>query len=281
MQHCNATMTITTRRGRASLVKRKARTGPLLDLQRNGLLMPRYEVGDAKMINRKLPIITTLGALIVAASAADCAWAQSYSTLFDGTENPLSENGVWTHTGADWTKVQKANGIAFGTQTGSGGYDDSYAVLSGFGPNQRASARVHISPSLDPSCTHEVEILLRWSDSLHQAKGYEVNLLWDGGYAQIVRWNGALGDFTVLGGGSYPGLKDGDLFEASIDGDLIKVLVNGQPVAETRDATFATGNPGIGFFRRDCGTTADVGFKDFAATSGGTQPMPPGSLQGN
>ena len=43
---------------------------------------------------------------------------------------------------------------------------------------------------MDPGCTHEVEVLLRWADSAHIARGYECNLAFDGGYAQIVRWNG-------------------------------------------------------------------------------------------
>jgi hypothetical protein len=201
-----------------------------------------------------------------AATGTAIAETQSYTTEFDGTESPLSEGGAWSHVGLDWTKVQKANGIAFGTQTGSNGYDDSYAVLSGFGPNQSASAKVHLGSSIDASCSHEVEILLRWSDSDHSARGYEINLSFDGGYAQIVRWNGGLGNFTVLGGGGYPGLMNGDTFAASIEGDLIKMSVNGNPIAQVRDSTFTTGNPGVGFFRRACGTNADVGFQSFTAT---------------
>src|SRR5262245_9498429 len=60
---------------------------------------------------------------------------KSYSTEFDGIENPLSEGGVWSHVGLDWRNVEKSGGIAYGTQTGTGGYDDSYAVLSGFPPD--------------------------------------------------------------------------------------------------------------------------------------------------
>jgi hypothetical protein len=57
-------------------------------------------------------------------------FAQVFTTSFDGNENPLSEGGVWLHEGLDWKQVQKVNGIACGTQTGTGGYDDSYATLS-------------------------------------------------------------------------------------------------------------------------------------------------------
>lgn len=222
-------------------------------------------------------------AVLVFVWASRTASAQTFSTEFAGTENPLSEGGAWSHTGVDWTRVQKANGIAFGTQTGTAGYDDSYAVLSGFGPDQSGSAQVHIAPSIDRSCSHEMEILLRWADSSHNARGYEVNISFDGGYSQIVRWNGALGDFTVLQGGSYSGLKEGDTFKAEIVGDLIKVSVNGTQIAQVRDGTFTTGNPGIGFFRRECGTNADVGFQNFAATGSGGKvvPLPPTNLSVN
>jgi hypothetical protein len=193
--------------------------------------------------------------------------SRSYSTNFDGTENPISEGGAWSHAGLDWTTVQTSGGIAYGTQTGSDGYDDSYAKLSGFPPDQTASGVIHLVNPIDGSCSHEVELLMRWTDSAHSAQGYEVNLSFDGGSAQIVRWNGAMGDFTVLGGGSFRGLKDGDVFKASMIGNVITAYVNDIQVAQVTDAAYSTGNPGIGFFRRNCGTNADFGFTSFTATS--------------
>jgi len=218
-------------------------------------------------------LIQTIAAVALF-SASQAATSQTFTTEFDGVENPLSEGGVWSHVGLDWAKVQKSNGIAFGTQSGNGGYDDSYAYLSGFGPDQSASAKVHLSGSIDGSCSHEVEILLRWSDNDHNAKGYEINMSFNGSYSEIVRWNGAIGDFTRLQSGSYPSIKDGDILEASIAGDLIRVSVNGNPVIQVRDSTYATGNPGIGFFRRACGTNADVGFQNFTATGSNGSPIP-------
>src|SRR5262249_38244401 len=50
----------------------------------------------------------------VAGGAA--AGSVAYATNFDATESPLSEGGHWHHTGLDWTTVNSANGIAFGTQ---------------------------------------------------------------------------------------------------------------------------------------------------------------------
>ena len=198
-----------------------------------------------------------------------------YTTDFDLTEAPLSESRAWHHDGLDWTKVDSANGIAYGTQalgvtrSGPTGYDDSYAYLSGFPPDQQARAVVHLG-SIDGSCTHEVEIILRWADSAHDARGYECNVAFDGSYAQIVRWNGPVGDYTYLKNGNVPGgIHDGDTVSASVVGDQITLSVNGVVRATATDATFATGNPGIAFWRgmSGCGSLGDYGFTQFTASS--------------
>jgi len=88
-------------------------------------------------------------------AALDAGMPIAYSTDFDGTESPISEGGAWSHVGLDWTLVDTAGGIAYGTQTGTNGYDDSYAHLSGFPPDHSASAVIYRSPSLDGTCgTH-------------------------------------------------------------------------------------------------------------------------------
>jgi chitodextrinase len=209
------------------------------------------------------------------ATTLESSGQRSYVTNFDVAESPISEGGVWRHDGLDWTTVQAANGIAFGTQTGGGGYDDSYAYLTGYSSDHTASAVVYIASPID-GCCHEVELLLRWADAAHVARGYEVNLSFDGSYAQIVRWNGPLGDFTYLATGSFPGLQDGDVFKATIVGDVITGYVNDIQILQAVDNTYATGNPGIGFFRNASASAIDVGFTSFSATDlGGTPPPPP------
>ena len=190
----------------------------------------------------------------------------TYKTNFDNPENPLSEGGAWSHTGLNWKNVVSENGIAHGTQTGNDGYDDSYAVLSGFSPDQAASAVVYIDAEIDANCaSQEVEILMRWSDSADSAQGYECMIHHDGGYAQIVRWNGPYGDFTVLGGNSAPGFKDGDTIMATAVGNVITLFHNEVQIVQVTDDTFKTGNPGIGFFKRSCGRNSDYGFTSFMA----------------
>jgi len=192
----------------------------------------------------------------------------SYSTTFDLTESPISENGAWNHLGQDWPFVQTSGGDAYGTEPLT---VDSYAYLTGFPPDQSASATIHLSPNIDPSTQHEVEILLRWVDGPHTARGYECNLAYDGRYAEIVRWNGAFGDWAYVtpGGSGGPGaLHDGDVFTAQIVGSTITTYLNGVKLVTVTDTTFATGNPGMGFFRGASATTLDeYGFAAYSATS--------------
>jgi hypothetical protein len=198
-----------------------------------------------------------------------------YSTDFDAAEAPLSEDGAWHHEGTPWTAVESAEGVAFGTQpvasdrVANEDYNDSYAYLSGFPPDQQASATIHLG-TVDPSCTHEVELLLRWADSPDSARGYECNLSYNGSYVHIVRWDGPLGEFTFLSSGNVPsGIRDGDTFSASAVGDRLALSVNGVVLASARDTTFTSGNPGIGFYRGipGCGTFGDFGFTSFTAGS--------------
>jgi hypothetical protein len=101
---------------------------------------------------------------------------RTYSTAFDGTEDPLSEAGKWVNNGRDWTTLRKEGGIAFGTQTGTNTgdrkFDDSFAHLSGFPPDQEAWGVAHIRKP-NPSCHQELEILLRFTSSAHRTTGYE------------------------------------------------------------------------------------------------------------
>ncbi len=193
----------------------------------------------------------------------------SYSTDFNLTESPISEGNAWKNVGLDWTFVATAGGYAFGTQTGNGGYNDSYAHLSGFPPNQSASAVIHIESGITASY-NEVEILLRWSDAAHRSIGYECNLAHDGSYAQIIRWPGplgtGLGDFAFLGAGAAPsGVHDGDVFSATIVGNTITTFLNGVQLATAKDSAIANGNPGIGFYWERQAASQKFSFSSFSA----------------
>jgi hypothetical protein len=163
--------------------------------------------------------------------------------------------------------------LAFGTQTGSGAYNDSYAALSGFPPNQSASAVIHLDSTIDRSTTHEVEILLRITDDSNKLTAYECNFAYDGSYCQIVRLDST--SFTYLAGpnagqGSVAGgLHEGDVVSAKIIGSTITSYVNGKQVAQATDSTYPTGNPGMGFWLGGPSTTPNsyYSFTSFTATS--------------
>jgi len=194
---------------------------------------------------------------------------KSYSTNFLGVENPISENGVWTNGGAvglDWQNVEKNGGFAFGTGT-SAGYDDCIAHLNGFPANHFAQATVHVSANYTPPSSHEVELLVRFEITAHSARGYEINCGWNGAYSQIVRWNGALNDFTYLNptGPGFGALAEGDVIKATAVGSTITVYKNATQVMQVTDATWVDGNPGMGMFIRPNGTPKSYCYTSFSA----------------
>lgn len=232
--------------------------------------------------------------VLLACLCAGTGLGQTYTTAFSGTEDPLSEGGRWHNEGVDWTHIRKVNGLVCGTQTGTNTgiyrFNDSFAHLTGFPPDQEAWGEARIT-NPNATCAQELEILLRWNSSPHRATGYECFarcVSTPASYVQIVRWDGPLGKFTYLADlrGTNYGLKNGDILKASIVGSRITVFINGIEKARVVDRTFATGNPGIGEFL-DCegahrtGGNGDFGFANFTARAVTAQtsqsPTPPTS----
>ena len=201
----------------------------------------------------------------------------SFSTNFGSTENPLSEGGVWIDgkvVGLDWNNPMTVPGRATASvQSGLGAsrYDDSIAHLSAslqpMTANQFAQGTVYKASGYSTSGGHEVELLLRFQTTAHNARGYEI--LWGlRGYIAIVRWNGPLGNYTPLydpGAGSISVPNDGDVLRAEISGSTIKVFKNGVQVASVSDSTYSSGQPGVGFWPVDGATPEKLGWKAFQA----------------
>ena len=210
-------------------------------------------------------------------SSAPPPAARTFATEFPFTERPISENGAWHHLGRFWAYIRTTDGHAFGTQTGAGGYDDAYAYLTGFSPDQQAQATLWLDPRTNGDY-REVELLLRWADSPTSARGYECNLAWNGTYAEIVRWNGRLGDFTYIARQTKfdPGImppRSGDTLKATISGTSIRVYLNRNDghgdhlIVVGQDSSFADGNPGMGFFIQGRVDPAQFGFSSYSASS--------------
>jgi hypothetical protein len=218
---------------------------------------------------------------------------RSYQTDFPLTENPISEGGMWLNgrkDGIDWIDVVSAGGYAHGevsrmtaaehrTEQGNlrrdddaadpvGDYDDPSAVLTGrWGRDQHAKATVFCR---DPTEEYfqEVQFRLRSTIASNVCTGYEIfwrALTGEHGYAEIVRWNGPVGDFTSLARRTGPtyGVKHGDVVEASVIGTRITGSINGVEVIAVDDEVHAEGAPGIGFNFYVGDTNVDHGFSSF------------------
>lgn len=200
---------------------------------------------------------------------------RTYTTRFPLTENPISEGGRWVNgrsDALDWADVRTTAGFAFGTEQGPAKYDDPTALLAGdWGRDQMAQATVRTVNQSD-RVYEEVELRLRSSLSPHRATGYEILfrcLKTEEAYAQIVRWNGPLCDFTYLGSssGAQSGVADGDVVKATIIGNVITAYINGVQVLQATDVTYGGGSPGMGFYLEGArGLNGDYGFTSFSAS---------------
>ena len=149
-----------------------------------------------------------------------------------------------------------------------GDYDDPTAVLAGiWGRNQHAIGRV-FSRNQTEEYFQEVELRLRSTITPHSCTGYEVFwrcLKTENAYAEIVRWNGKIGDWASLQRRVGPefGVKDGDLVEATIVDDVLRGYINGVEVISVTDDGFDSGSPGVGFNFGVGDTNVDHGFTYF------------------
>ena len=140
-----------------------------------------------------------------------------------------------------------------------------------WGKNQHVTATV-FSKKQTEEYFQEVEIRLRSTLTPHRCTGYEVFwrcLKTENAYAEIVRWNGKIGDFTSLKKliGPQYGVRDGDVVEAIISGHDIKGFINGLEVISVTDDAFGEGSPGIGFNFFVGNTNVDHGFTSFEVDS--------------
>jgi hypothetical protein len=216
---------------------------------------------------------------------------RSYKTDFPRDENPVDEDGMWLNgkkDAIDFSDCVTSNGFIHGgpsrmnvlekrSEQGNldesdaapeGDYDDPTAILTGeWGPNQHGKGVAHVEKPTD-EWFQEVQIRLRCKLEPHYISGYEIFfrcLTGEKGYAEIVRWNGAVGDWTSLQRHEGPeyGVKDGDVIEATIEGNVIKGFINGEEKITVTDDTWDSGAPGVGFNFGVGDTYDDHGFSSF------------------
>lgn len=215
------------------------------------------------------------------------AKANTYSSSFPLSENPISEDNQWINggtVGLDWTNIRTIGGVAaVGTQPGNDQeYNDSTAVLAGnWASDQQIQATVYLDNAGDPpSAGEEVELRLRTTISPHSITGYEITCSVSTDpqktYFQIIRWEGPLGAFTEIAWANYK-VQNGDVITAIAQGKTISAYVNGNPVpiCSANDAKFLDGSPGIGtWLWGQTGVNANYGFSNVSATDSGALPSP-------
>lgn len=205
----------------------------------------------------------------------------NYTDAFDVDQDPLTSGGRWlNNTNANLTRFRTSGGRAIAKAIGAGEYDDSAALMEGFGPDVEMTATVFKDPSINASATHECEFLMRASQSATLSFQYEVLFAHFGG-CQIFRWadNGAGGqaflNVTKLSGSENLGraFVTGDRIRVRIQGSTITASVidasnNVTVLAVYSDTTLTTGLCGIGgYFRTSEGANqAHFCFEDVYIT---------------
>lgn len=181
----------------------------------------------------------------------------TYTTLFPTTENPLSEGGRWLHLSPLTTPMQvSASGKCHGTQTGSGGFDDSHAYFP-LGGIYNYEIEVTWFKTGTPANNTEGEILFRYWDgyatyagdfSDTNSKGYELSYHSEGSYAHVGRWQGA----DLVAPSPLGQIVTGDVWRARIEGFRIRWWINEVALADVTDTNQAlrhgAGYVGIGCF---------------------------------
>jgi hypothetical protein len=74
-----------------------------------------------------------------------------------------------------WSNVQTTPGFAFGTESGSAGYDDTTAVLAGNWNADQMTQAVVYTVDQNSSIFEEIELCLRTTITANSITGYEIN----------------------------------------------------------------------------------------------------------
>jgi hypothetical protein len=256
----------------------------------SGATTSSYSMTSSTAVTNFYSVVVTNVYGSVTSSVATLAWTNGaggsaghyYSTTFPLTGNPMSEGGAWIQggtVGLDWANIRTSPGLAYSAANLPSTYGDPTAVLTGtWGPDQTASAVVNLA-SRPSGGQAEVELRLRSSVSAHSCTGYEFLYSVYGDYAQIVRWNGAAGNFTILDGRApaHGALQTGDVLKATAVGNVLSIYMNNALIFSVTDSTFSSGSPGIGFYPNNSSGGLQWGFSSFTATdgSGGSPNQPP------
>lgn len=227
-----------------------------------------------------------LSALVMFFGLVSFSDARTHVTFFDSTENPISESSSWTNGSGNWGGVRTTTNQAFGISQPTQ-FGDPTAVVSGtWGASQWVLGVIKIV-STPGACCHEVELRVRTAITAGNINGYEVLVPVHAspGYGlQIVRWNGANGQFVYLFQGSAFQGQNGDVMFVTASGTnpttiTATVYRNGSVVTSGTGVDHGTetgpggaagpwtgGNPGIGFYDNQDSNWSAFGWSQFIAS---------------
>jgi hypothetical protein len=215
-----------------------------------------------------------------------------YFTVFNSTENPISEGGRWLNgasVGIDWCDVETVGNRAQAVPpcTSPGGFNDPIAILTGtWATTQVAVAKVWVSPDgPGPALSYpEVEVWTNGTMTPHNNTGYEfdcglnpVGSAGSVGFA-IVRHDGPVPQFPnnsnkaftyLVMNSNVMGCQNGTVLMGVNTGEAVnnlKMYANGVLVAQATDHTYTGGAPGIGFDAGEGASSSLSGLTSFYAT---------------
>jgi hypothetical protein len=199
----------------------------------------------------------------------------NYSTTFPSDENPISEGGNWTSINTTLTQARTIGGNCTTVFSGDmTAYQDGYALKSGSWPDdQEVVATVYKASGYSPADNHEIEILLRGSETTTTRTWYEC--LWDiQGNMSFVYLTGPANGFTDMGNDFYAGAlvpQDGMVARAKVVGQgnstvlsfYVDEVLRLQKTVTNAGQQIASGRPGMGFFTRLSTVNSSLGWATF------------------
>lgn len=175
----------------------------------------------------------------------------SASSSFVGTENPLSEGGVWTQPTAYWQPMRKATGLAGVVVNNDGAMRYTGAT---FTADHYSEMTLALIPN--PPTTLWYHYLFARMNAT--AGTYQLTTGRDVGANILQLWKiSDSGVYTQIGADitTPSNLVAGDVVRLEVTGTTLTCKVNGTTVRTATDSTFATGQPGIGGWYSSSGSS--------------------------
>ncbi len=179
----------------------------------------------------------------------------SASSSFTGTENPLSESGVWTALTAYWQTMRKATGAATNSATTGNDCAARYTGVT-FSADQFSEMTLKAVPTGGQLFFHYLFARMNSTAGTYlftTAADIGANIV------QLYRVDNS-GNYTQIGTNITLGanMAANDVMRLEVVGTGLTCKYNGTTVRTATDSTFATGQPGIGGWVQNSGSDVAI-----------------------